>query len=254
LPALTDRNGETVGNWTGVGTHSISADATHPYSGTKSLKILATSGGGFGVSYVRLPSANNTVFTVGKKYAVTVWTYTDSALEFRIQTGGVASGLLTTGSGVWLGIVFSFTAITAATNLDMCINTGGSIWFEMEQAAECTELNVLSERGMSDPDMFDFFPAIQNTFLDGSMNDQIKGFRRKILFDCGVVADRNDRLGILYFMIYSNRVVDYLTEFQVPLALQDISGFQNNWLFDCSLARQYIFALQEPLIRTTFPV
>ena len=258
-PVLSDRDGEAIGNWEDKGNHIISVDATYvrPGAGSKSYKIASSGAGDFTSNYVDLPIASNATFVATKKYCVGIWVYAGGAISFRVKTGGVDSGVQTTGSAAWVYFPFIFTAITQATALQIIIDEDkvtNALWFELEPVCEYVELNVLAERGMSDPDMFDFFPALQYAHLDGTISEKIMGFRRKILLDVGVVTVRADRLQILYWMIDTARTVDYLTEVNVPLALQDISGYQNEWKFDCSLARYFVFALQEPSIRQTFPV
>jgi hypothetical protein len=254
LPILADRNGEAVSNWVQTGNHHITADATHVHSGTKSYKLNSIGVGDFSSNYDSLPSGNNATFVVGAQYCITIWAYATSAYVFLIKTGGVTSASLTCTANTWIPLQFVFTAATATTALQIATANICDIWFELEPIYQCVQLNILSEKGMSDPDMFDFFPAIQNAYIDGGMEDLMTSFRRKIVVDCGVVAVRSDRLGILYWMIDKNRTVDYLTETSVPVCLQDVSGYSNEWKEDCSLMRAFTLALQEPVVRTTFPV
>ena len=255
-PVLADRDGEVDTNWVDGGTHVVTADATHAHAGTKSFKVAASGTGDFTTNYGSLASGNNATFTVGNQYCVSIWLYAASALTAQLKTGGVESSTLTCVTDTWTAFHFTFTCLTATTAFQIAVTTGGggNIWFELEPFAEYVELTVLGERGMSDPDSVGFWPQIQNTYLDGSMDEGIKGFRRKIWLDVGVVAAAADRKRILYWMIDNDRTVDYLTEVNVPLALQDIGGYENEWKFDCSLLRYFTFSLQEPSIRTTFPV
>lgn len=255
LPAAADRNGEADVNWVDGGTHTLTASAVHAYTGTKSFLLTSTNIGDFTTNYISLASGNNATFTVGKRYVVTIWTYATGGETFQLKTGGVTSSAITAGASAWTAAHFTFTAVTAATAFQMiCLKGGGGeVWFELEQFCEYVELTVLAERGMSDPDSVEFWPATQHRYLDGTMKDQIQGFRRKIWLDVGVVASATDRKSILYWMIDNNRTVDYLTETIVPLCLADVGGYENEWKYDCSLLRYFTFRLLEPSIRSVFP-
>lgn len=121
-------------------------------------------------------------------------------------------------------------------------------------ASSSVTLRVLAVRGMDDPDWVDFYPAISNTYLDGSKDTQFQGFRRKVRIDCGVVADRNSRLAILYWLLDNNRKIDYGTETNIYFVPQNADGYANEWLENISAARRFIFELDETSIRTSFPV
>lgn len=257
-PVLADRNGEAVSNWTGAGNHSITADATHAYTGTKSYKIVATNTGDFTTNYVQLASGSNGTFVVGKQYVLTIYTYSTPGVTFQIKTGGVTSATLISTASGWTTNHFTFTDVTATTALQIAVVEVGTepydLWFEIEPIQEYVSLTVLAERGMSDPDAVEFFPALQNRYLDGTMEDYIEAFRRKIWLDCGIVHDSMDRRRILYWLIDNDRTVDYDTEVNVPLCLGDVGGFENTWDQNTRLLRHYSFALLEPSVRTTFPV
>lgn len=121
-------------------------------------------------------------------------------------------------------------------------------------ASSSVTLRVLSVRGMDDPDWVDFYPAISNSYIDGAKDNQFKGFRRKVRIDCGVVASRNDRLAILYWLLDNNRKIDYGSETNIYFVPQNAGGYENEWIEDISAARRFIFELDETSIRTTFPV
>jgi hypothetical protein len=257
-PVLADRDGEVDTNWADNGNHSLTASATHAYTGTKSFKIVATNTGDFTTNYVSLASGNNATFVVGKQYVVTLWGYAEAPLTFKIKTGGVESSTFSLDSGTWKSFNFTFTDVTATTALQIAVVEAGTepyaMWFELEPFAEYVELTVLAERGMAKPDSVELFGGPQNRYLDGTMEDQIKAFRRKIWVDCEVVTSTADMKRILYWVIDNARAVDYLTEVNVPLCLSDTEGFENTWDFDCSLMPHYSFNLLEPSVRTTFPV
>lgn len=254
-PTLADRNAESgVGNWTSNGNHTITQSNTKAYSGTYSFKIVASAGGDLTTNYAGLPSANNATFVVAKQYAVTMWVWSVGGQNFNVATGGAAYQAFALTASQWNAVKYIFTAVTAATDLQLILSSADTVYVDNIVVSEVVQLTVLSERGMTDPDMFDFFPGLQYKLLDGTIKEYINGFRRKILVDVGVVSSADDRKRILYWMLDTTRTVDYLTEADIPLALEDISGYRNEWKYDTSLMRYFVFALQEPSIRTSFPV
>jgi hypothetical protein len=258
-PVLADRDGEVDTNWADGGTHVVTADATHAYTGTKSFKLAASGTGDFTTNYASLASGNNATFSIvaGNKYVVSIHTWGFGSTEvFQIKTGGVTSSEYLAPEGAWGTFHFVFTAVTATTALQIAIVEpgGGNIWFELEPIAKCIELSVLSARGMDEPDSFELFPAIQHRFLDGTMKDDIQAFRRKIRVECEPVELAADRKRVPEWMIDNDRAVDYLTEVNVPMSLADVGGFEFQWLHDISLLRAPTFDLLEPSVRTTWPV
>lgn len=85
-------------------------------------------------------------------------------------------------------------------------------------------LNVNSVRGASDPDDFDIFPGIQHKYLSGSLEEQIKGFRRNITIDFGVQANFADRKAILDFLLDPNRQLVPLVTSPTGLAASPVAG------------------------------
>jgi hypothetical protein len=258
LPALADRDGEVNAHWSNGGNHVITASATYKHAGTNSFKIANSGGGDFSTNFASLASGYNAAFTVGRKYCIPIWLYSAADTNtVQIKTADATSSVFTVVVGTWTLFHFVFTAVTSVTTIQIANVTqaaGHEIWFELEQVCECVDLPILIEKGMSDPDIVEFFPAIQYTHIDGTMKDVIKGFRRLPMFDSNVVLTSMDRRQILYWLIDTTKQIDYLTEYNVPMCLADIGGFENKWLFDCSLMRAFTINLKEPSIRTTFPV
>ncbi len=254
-PILTDRNGEAIVNWVDGGNHSMTASATQKHSGTRSFELVASGAGDFTTNYESLASGNNATFVLTQQYGVVLWAWSASAIGLFVQTGGTAPiSVSLPADSTWHRYEFIFTASSAATALKICLSGAATVYIDDITVSGAVSLNVLSERGMSDPDMVNFFPGLQYNLLDGTIKEYINGFRRKILVDVGVVAAAADRKCILYWMADTSRVVDYLTEYNIPLALEDVGGYENKWDFDCSLMRHYSFALKEPSIRSVFPV
>jgi hypothetical protein len=122
-----------------------------------------------------------------------------------------------------------------------------------------TDFKVLAIVGQDDPDWFELYPAIVNTYLDGTKGTQFQGFRRRVRVDLGVVSTRSDRLAILYWMLDNARTIDYGVagsgagaETSLPFVPQQ-TEYQNEWIENCSLMRRFVLELDESVIRTTFP-
>lgn len=125
-------------------------------------------------------------------------------------------------------------------------------------SATYVDLPFLVPRGLDDPDQVEFFPAIKNEYIDGGEETLYKAFRRLFTIDLGVVADRSNRLALLYWMIDNNRTIDYNTgsysEAGLSVVPKDEKGFQNVWLNGFVGNRHIVLDLKESSVRTTFPV
>lgn len=119
-------------------------------------------------------------------------------------------------------------------------------------------LPVLSVKGISDPDWIQLWPAIINTYLDGSMESQFTSFRRRVRIDCGVVPLRADRIKILRWYMDNGRTLTYGSYAAIPFVPQS-SEYENVWEEDFSEARRFVFELEESVvyqvsdIATVFP-
>ncbi len=253
-PIAADRNGEAVSNWIDEGNQVVGVDTTFHYTGTNSFTINASGAGDFTSNYIALASGNNATFTVGRKYCVSLWCYCLAGATFQIKTGGVTSSATSVATGSWLHKYFTFTALTATTALQMILTASGTIWFELDEVCEIVEADVLIEKGMTDPDQTEFFPGIQNLYIDGSMDDNIQGFRRKITIITNTISTAIARKQLLYWLCDSDRTIDYETEVDIAVTLEDPSGFEFNWLYDCSLMKSADINVKEKTIRTSFPV
>jgi len=258
LPTLANRNAESgVGNWATVGNHAVSQSNTYAHGGTYSFKVIATDAGDATTNHAKLPSANNHTFVSGKAYCITLWAYTADVdgVALTIKTGGVTSGFLDVlTADTWTALTFKSSSLSGATDFLLWASDAKTFYFDDIAITEYVELDVLAERGMSKPDSVELFGGPQNRYKDGSMQDQITAFRRKIWVDCEPVTSTTDMKSILYWVIDNDRTVDYLTEVNVPMCLENTEGFENTWDFDCSLMPHYSFSLLEPSVRTTFPV
>jgi len=130
-------------------------------------------------------------------------------------------------------------------------------YIRLGYTAGYVDLKIKSAKGLDDPEYVAMWPAIVNTYIDGSMDTQYKGFRRRIRIDAGVVADRADRIKILNWYLDNDRYIDYDTGTYSALTLkfvpQNPEGFESEWLENLSIGRRYIFELDECEIRTSWP-
>ena len=256
LPILADRNGEAIVNWTNNGNHSVTADATHVHSGTKSFKLHATGTGNGATNYIDLLAGASPTWVVGNQYCITFWYWCASSVNLTMAFAGGTSQTIAISGSTWTPISFTFTASNATFFTAMWLSGSADMWFDDITVSQYTDLPVLIEQGMSDPDMYEFFPQIQNNFIDGGMQEQFTSFRRKIMFFVGVIPARADRLGILYWQLDNNRQIDYLTEYQVPVSpnwhnsSQTTGEYSNTWEQNFSGARSFTFELLDSRVWT----
>ena len=119
-------------------------------------------------------------------------------------------------------------------------------------------LAVSAVRTIDDPDEFELFPGIQHQYLNGALEEQIKGFRRAIMIDFGVLQNPVHRFAILYFLLDPERQIDYDNgngneELDIAVALENPNGYANEWLGAVQLGKRYVLRLREKGIRQTFP-
>lgn len=70
------------------------------------------------------------------------------------------------------------------------------------------DFNVMLMKGFTGPDEVQFV-AVQHKLLNGGVSEQIRGFRRAVTFDFGVVEEQSDRLFIWEFLRHPRRRVVY---------------------------------------------
>jgi hypothetical protein len=254
-PILTDRNGEAIVNWVDGGTHSVTADATHVYSGTKSFKLHATDGGSFSTNFISLASGNNSTFTVDHTYVIAIHIYVEVARSIVIQTGGVNSSALTGTAGSWITVFFAFTAATATTALKIMCTEAADVWFELEPIYEGNQFPVLIEKGLVKPERFSLYPQIINEYIDGSKDTQFKAFIRSLNLQTNTLTD-SQALTYLYWTFTDNLgTVDYDIDGKQETGLHLIPDAEQElqWRFDLKLARYLEVNFSEGVARTVFP-
>lgn len=108
-------------------------------------------------------------------------------------------------------------------------------------------------RGLDEPDDVELWPPIQHRLSDGSIREQIVGFRRIITATLGVLQVEADRTFALNFLQSKERWVYLGSLASVYCVLDDPAGFENQWLHDTSLLRFFEVRLKEWRIYTTWP-
>ena len=114
-------------------------------------------------------------------------------------------------------------------------------------------LPLLYTKGLDDPDEVEFVPPLQFEAQDGSLIEEIKGFRRIILVRIGILQTAADRQFMLNFLQSSTRWIDIGVFATVHCVLADVTGFENLWLWETKLAPYYEVLLKENVIYQTWP-
>jgi hypothetical protein len=226
LPALTNRNGEATGNWTDSGgNHTVAASDEQAHTGTKSLKITATSVGDFTSNYAKLLSANMPTFIVGRKYRFTFWSYmTDENSgvneTFKVKMGGVASDNFITRitpsanpqENTWVSREFVFTALSATTDFQIIITLAGVTTHlyidDISVFEEYEDLNVLVEKGLTRAEKYSMWPEIVNKYIDGNSEPQYRAFIRSVNIRT-VALTAAQLIAYLNWTLDNDRLVDY---------------------------------------------
>jgi len=258
LPNAANRGAETAGNWTNdADTHTYSRSTDFARTGTYSHKVVAAAAGSAGQGYAYLPSANNVVFTVGATYAVTVWIHSVAGETIQFKTGGVTSSAYTPTTSGFEPFTFVLTALTATTDLQVWA-AGGADTFYMDDLLVTKTIEFAtpkSVKGFDEPDEVEFFPPdAQFDYLDGGVEDKLVAFRRRITAELGVIQTSATRKAVLAWMLDNDRMLNYLTEAYITVALGDPSSFKNEWLNNMQYGRSFTISCRETSVRTSFPV
>lgn len=112
--------------------------------------------------------------------------------------------------------------------------------------------NLLALKGFNFPDAVQFFPGINRTMLDGSLQRRNIGMRRAITCDFGVLQDSDDAAFLMNFLNAESASITYSSvEIAVVPFIPD--GFENQWLDDCELGRRFIGQFLETVINEAWP-
>jgi hypothetical protein len=256
-PVLADRDGEVVVNWTAGGNHTLSADVTHAWAGTKSFKVSASGIGDFTTNCIELSSANNATLVVGKKYVQAIHAYSVSAGVFQLQTGDVVSANLTCVAGAWTTIHFVFTAVTAATKFQLAmVSVVTDVWFELEPLYEGDEFSVLLEKGLTRAEFYSYFPELMFQGLDGSLRVEYMAFIRQLKLRTDTLTSAQMKTYLYWGLDNNNRKVDYdidgIQESELTLVPSPKQEFR--WNDDFKMTPYLETVLSEGIVRNVFPV
>jgi hypothetical protein len=134
-------------------------------------------------------------------------------------------------------------------------------------------------KGFDDPDEFQIF-GVQNRYLNGSIDEQILGFRRVITVDFGVLQDYTDKEFLSRFIANPDREIrrndpiaiatesddlllaengdTLITEIDPPLfvnvSLENPSAFSNRWEEDLVIGKRFVLRLISNDIDTIFSI
>ncbi len=114
-----------------------------------------------------------------------------------------------------------------------------------------TYSNVMSIRGVSTNDDIEYWPPIQNQYLDGSLSESISSFRRVVSIDFGVVTRAQAIYFNLFMLASEKRIV--AEEDEVTVVLGEAGRFSLTWLDNFDGARAIIMSFKEANMRTTNP-
>jgi hypothetical protein len=117
------------------------------------------------------------------------------------------------------------------------------------------QINILIEKGLTRPEKFRMYPAIQNSYLDGSSDTQYQAFIRSANIRTDVLTDAQLK-NYIYWCLDNSRTIDYsiggVTESGIVL---NPSPDQETQRYDDFVGSPYIeFNIEEGVARTTFPV
>ena len=121
-----------------------------------------------------------------------------------------------------------------------------------ESGTEYThDFELLSLKGYDDIDQVEIV-GVQHRHLDGSISEQIRGFKQILSLDFGVLQDFEDRVFLVNFIKNSNREVRKSSEGFVRAALIDWERFVNEWKDNLAIGRRFYLELIGSEVKTIF--
>jgi hypothetical protein len=114
--------------------------------------------------------------------------------------------------------------------------------------------NALSVKGFDDPDRVQFV-AFQYPIVDGSIQEEIVGFRRFITLDLGVVTSAADRRTIQEFLTANQRSASFqgAVASEASVVLNDVSGYADEWKWDTVLGRSFVLDILDDRVYQFWP-
>ena len=130
-------------------------------------------------------------------------------------------------------------------------------YLDTSNAIHTATVEVLSTRGIDEPDDVEFFPAILETYRDGSTGTKFTGFRRVISMDVLTVDDRTTDKFIEAWLAANKRSLTYnesnilgIETFVVP---DNAKKFDVVLLNGAKIAKRWPLRLVENVLRQTWP-
>lgn len=109
--------------------------------------------------------------------------------------------------------------------------------------------NCLAVKGVDAPDEWEFLPNAPRMLLDGSLDENILGYRRIVTIDTGVVTDAVQRARIFAFLRNPGRSMTYAGS-TMTVTLEGAESYAAEWLHGAETGRRYILRLKEREIQT----
>lgn len=179
--------------------------------------------------------------------------YTNNGQSFTVLGVNISGG-----SG---SIYASGTGTPTASGTLTRSSGSGDATISFSAVKQFIDLKYLSMKGFDSPDSGEFFPPIKNAIIDGTLNTQFKGYRRKCQIVFYITNNVNSQNQVLLWQLDNDRTIDYnstetnAAEAGLTVVPEDEKGFEVEWINDFALTKKYTLNLIESSgIRTTSPV
>ncbi len=126
-----------------------------------------------------------------------------------------------------------------------------TLLFDKNSTTYQRDFLLQSARGLDDFDSARIIGKLHK-HRDGSFSETIRGFNRIMTFDFGVLEDFVERQFLFDFAMQTTREIRYQNETIYP-ALGDPTRFENEWLNDLQIGKQYVVRFVERTVRTAWP-
>ncbi|HEY5614411.1 MAG TPA: hypothetical protein VIL52_00180, partial [Bacteroidota bacterium] len=121
----------------------------------------------------------------------------------------------------------------------------------LQHDASARSFVVLNLRGFDEPDEIRLV-GVQHGYRNGIVEEQLRGFKRVMTVDFGVLATQLDRLFVLNFLKSANRQIRTASQL-AHVALEDPERFTNAWVEDIQHGSRFILRLIDQGVYRVFP-
>jgi hypothetical protein len=139
-----------VGQWVGIGNHTISQSNEDKRSGTSSLKVVASGVGSQAANYISLPIGNFGTFVAGKKYTIQLWGRAVGTTTINIGLGASGqnrgnSGNLSTVAGAFTAVCLNVEILDAndIQDLRVWLNSATTVYFDDVRVVEMYDYSMI---------------------------------------------------------------------------------------------------------------